>query len=204
MPVGSREGLISVQDRLDRILSGRDQPEAFHGETENIVVDDGIRTGSQPLHIDPEDLLARGPHVHLKPWLPLFLLRDDQDQSAVLGLGGEGVGKGDGRTPGPRGGPGSRPIVTVILTGKAKKEGKARRGGKPTTDSWFGLLQKVQTLALRFTPRPDACQRSGRLSSYGQFPKGSSMDGLCGVKRAAPSSVIYMSSSNRTPNSPGM
>ena len=35
-------------------------------------------------------------------------------------------------------------------------------------------------------------------------PNGFSSDGLCGVNSSAPLSVITMSSSSRTPNSPGM
>ncbi|GAB3784660.1 hypothetical protein GCM10028797_13870 [Dyella agri] len=56
-------------------------------------------------------------------------------------------------------------------------------------------------------PEPDdsawACPPRARplLRTY---PNGFSMDGLCGVNQRAPSAPTCMSSSSRTPNSPGM
>ena len=96
MAVGPVEGLIPVQDGLDRVLPGRDQPEPLHGEAEHRVTDDGLRTGSQTFDIDPEHLLARGAHVHLEPGLTFVALRHDQDDPTVLGFVSQGVGKGDG------------------------------------------------------------------------------------------------------------
>lgn len=57
-----------------------------------------------------------------------------------------------------------------------------------------GLATLTPLLARHWAPGPQ----------WGQFPNGSSSEGLCGVNSSAPSGVITMSSSRRTPNSPGM
>jgi hypothetical protein len=59
-----------------------------------------------------------------------------------------------------------------------------------------------ETLALHGTPLAGGTLL--HLASYGTSANGSSSDMLCGVNSSAPSSVITMSSSRRTPNSPRM
>mgnify|MGYP000341654665 CR=1 FL=1 len=67
------------------------------------------------------------------------------------------------------------------------------------------LLKEIIDDMLKLQNNENEELKHGSLQTHtGQLPNGSSIEGLAGVKRAAPSSVMYMQSSSRTPNSPGI
>ena len=76
VPVGAVERLVLVQEGLDAVLAGRDEPEALERVSECLLVDHGLLTGRQALDVDAEDLLGPG------------ILGDLESRFAVL-LGGE-------------------------------------------------------------------------------------------------------------------
>ena len=91
-------------------------------------------------------------------------------------------------------------------------------GGLSSDGSWLaGVIKSVNAPELGTLPDfgnwrdeqgvlHDPVKNVGLVAPFakGCSAKGCSMDGLCGVKKRGPVSVMYMQSSRRMPNSPGM
>ena len=83
MPVGAVEGLVPVQQGLDPVLAGRDQPQALERVAQGLLVDDGLLPGREALDVDAEDLLGPGILVDLEPRLVLGVGGEHHQQPAV-------------------------------------------------------------------------------------------------------------------------
>ncbi len=72
VPVGAVERLVLVQQGLDAVLAGRDQPQALERVSECGLIDHGLLSRRQAVDVDAEDLLGPGILADLEPRLALL------------------------------------------------------------------------------------------------------------------------------------
>ena len=88
---GKPAGLVAVEDRLHRVVAGREVGQARDGVAEDAGIDDGVFTRPETFDVEPEDLRGLEARADAEARLLLVDGRDDQQEPAVQRPGGRGL-----------------------------------------------------------------------------------------------------------------
>ena len=95
--VGAAEGLVPVEERLDLVGARRNLREAHGGETQDVALEDRLRSGLPAVDVDSEDLLAAERVVgDLRAGLFALVGREEKQQASVERRGAPVCGVRDG------------------------------------------------------------------------------------------------------------